>query len=627
MDRSVAALKATFENNCFPILDKIRAKLGAEIDAELSHNKGLIMDRIAKKHSVLGHSDSGSALTSAVPAPASSPERATHPNQLRKGVYERCRYAERGPISRVGSSRQPSSSSGEANAGGGSIIRGAKAVDGARPAGPPNSRLSGDDLKGLAEEMTADAVAQRDRARRSMYDETGVSSALIARKKVLCQAHDVPTLQFLDHAYGFVPPMASEAALQEVYSEHCGIGNFVWDRLFSETMPQAATNVKNLLGLPSSNASSVAFAHNSHELVCRLLSTKLDRFLGPVSAVGGQGSSSDKLVVVTSDSEFFSFTRQLNRLLEGGGKQDCSRVRVVSIAAEPLHSFSDRFVEALAATFRSEGRVDLVYVSHFSFTQKTLLTSPADFVSRVRSVLLADGSPAANCNEEPLIMVDGYHGFGALPTSLVGVDAIYLGGVLKHVGGGANLCFAVVPPCYKNLRPLFTGWLADVSVLGPGSHGVSIGSDVGYTPGLALMGSTPAFHSPILVFNHVMHLWRAHKLTVAYAHQHVMALQQRFLAGLAGLEGRSRGPNLAINMSKLVKASRVPGRCEVEEEAYRSHTLVFLQASPEEASAAVKTLRDQGIGIDCRGSLVRIGFGLNHNPEDVDRIISAIRPM
>jgi len=591
MNRSVAALKATFETNCFPVLDKIRAKLGAEIDAELSHNKGLIMDKIAKRHSLSSSSSSSAQPQSSAPPFQSS--------QTRKGVYERCRYAERGLVSSRGGpwAQSPAGlvATGKSNG--------------------ANSN-SGGDLTGMLD-VSAEELALRDRARRSLYDDSTVAPALLARKRALCQAQNVPPLQFLDHAYGFVPPAASEAALQDVFSEHCGLGNFSWDLMFGETMPEASANVKNLLGLSSSNAATVAFAHNSHELVTRFISTKLERLLCNKSL-----ACEEKLVIVTSDSEFFSFTRQINRLIEGDSNNN--KTRVVTVIAEPLHSFEERFVDAVAATVRSEGHVDIVYSSQISFTQKTLVTDVPAFVAQVRNNL-----PIGDVSNPSLVIIDGYHGFGALPTSLVGVDAIYLGGILKHVGGSANLCFAVVPPCYSGLRPMITGWLADVSVLGPGSPGVNIGSEVGYTPGLSLMGSTPAFHAPMLVFNHVMRLWRAHSLTVSYAHRHVISLQKRFLAGLTALED-SNNPNKSINMKKLVKSTRLPlgpSGLEVEAETHRSHTLGFLQQSPEEASAAVKTLRDQGIGIDCRGSLIRIGFGLNHNPEDVDRLLSAVRPM
>ena len=51
-------------------------------------------------------------------------------------------------------------------------------------------------------------------------------------------------------------------------------------------------------------------------------------------------------------------------------------------------------------------------------------------------------------------------------------------GFLKHVGAGANCAFMLAPQGTK-LEPLMTGWLADPSVLQPGSTGVKFGSQVG----------------------------------------------------------------------------------------------------------------------------------------------------
>lgn len=54
----------------------------------------------------------------------------------------------------------------------------------------------------------------------------------------------------------------------------------------------------------------------------------------------------------------------------------------------------------------------------------------------------------------------------------------------------------------------------------------------------------------------------------------------------------------------------------------RSHTLVFDQPCPADAKAVVEALRkSHGIEIDSRKTYVRIGFGFNHNPEDVDRLL------
>ena len=81
-----------------------------------------------------------------------------------------------------------------------------------------------------------------------------------------------------------------------------------------------------------------------------------------------------------------------------------------------------------------------------------------------------------------MFVVDGYHGFGAIPTDLKSSfgDVFYVGGMLKHVGSGANCCFLIVPESkIDKLKPVFTGWIADPSVLAPESKGIQMGSEVG----------------------------------------------------------------------------------------------------------------------------------------------------
>lgn len=93
--------------------------------------------------------------------------------------------------------------------------------------------------------------------------------------------------------------------------------------------PQAASSIKSLLGLPhDSPACSVQFGHNSHELVTRLLSALVDQHscggsactsssAGVVTGAGaGEGGTAVRLLrVLASSCEFYSVTRQLNRLV------------------------------------------------------------------------------------------------------------------------------------------------------------------------------------------------------------------------------------------------------------------------------------------------------------------------
>ena len=133
------------------------------------------------------------------------------------------------------------------------------------------------------------------------------------------------------------------------------------------------------------------------------------------------------------------------------------------------------------------------------------------------------------------------------------------------------------------------------------------------------MGGTPAFAPSLLVFNEVMRRWEERGITVERVHGHVMRLHERFLDGLKGrAESASDDDSNAggIRLSSL--HSLLPASC-------RSHTLVFDQPSAEAAKTVVDVLRkSHGIEIDSRKTFVRVGFGYNHHPEDVDRLLRAV---
>jgi selenocysteine lyase/cysteine desulfurase len=184
------------------------------------------------------------------------------------------------------------------------------------------------------------------------------------------------------------------------------------------------------------------------------------------SASSSAARSAAPLRILTTDTEFYSMTRQLNRWAEAGV------VKVETVAAEPADTFADRFAAAAEEAAAAGRQYSCMYFSQLTYlTQQCLVPSIPALVRRLRSVVGPD----------PLVVVDGYHGFMAVPTDLAEVshDCCYVAGMLKHAGCGANAAFITMPAqLAAQLRPVTTGWLADPSVLAPGSTGVQIGSEV-----------------------------------------------------------------------------------------------------------------------------------------------------
>jgi len=381
---------------------------------------------------------------------------------------------------------------------------------------------------------------------------------------------------FLDHAWGRTPPLALHNALStqfELYSK----GNSTWNTLFAEILPQASSHIKSILKCKSDSV--IEFGHNSHELVTRLLSMKFPAIMD------GQ-----TLRILTTDTEFYSFTRQMNKLLE----LKFFKVDVVPIA--PIETFESRLVSQVATN-----SYDVIYVSQCVFlTQQTIISNVGSFTKAIN----------ANCNGlQHMVIIDGYHGFGAIPTDLgdLETNVFYVSGVLKHVGGGANCAFVVCSPTVS-LTPLFTGWLADPSVLSLESNGIHIGSPVGYMDGVSLMGATPSFIPSLLIFNEVMRNWNSRNIQVDDVHSHVMSLHELFLNGL---EDKTE----YLSKSNIVNLLH---------EDLRSHTLAFKVESPHAANFIVNSMLSRNIEIDSRQNFVRIGFGLNHGPDDVAKLLDSI---
>ena len=63
----------------------------------------------------------------------------------------------------------------------------------------------------------------------------------------------------------------------------------------------------------------------------------------------------------------------------------------------------------------------------------------------------------------------------------------------------------------------------------------------------------------------------------------------------------------------------------MQDEAHRSHTLVFRLPSAAAAAEAVQALAARGVQVDCRKGHLRIGFGPNHSVADVGALLSAMR--
>lgn len=370
------------------------------------------------------------------------------------------------------------------------------------------------------------------------------------------QAHP-QTQHYACHSHHYWPDVTRDAMLQ-YWDDTARLVDDKWDMMFGQKVPKVQRLIADILQVRQ--AEQLVFAPNTHELLFRLLSC-FDWSAG--------------LRVLTTDGEFHSFTRQINRLAED------NRVQVVKVPTEPFATFQQRFVAAAA-----ELQPDLVFFSQVFFNSGFVVTELDNLVSQLEQCCTST------------IAVDGYHGFMALPTDLSALEGriFYLAGSYKYAQGGEGCCFMLVPAQNK-FRPLYTGWFAEFGALaGVKSQQVGYATD-GYQFAGATMDLTALYR-----LQAVLELFAADGVTVAAIHQHVQQLQQVFLAKLDQLQ------HVWLNRQQLL----------VNDLACHGHFLTFRGPDAKAVAEMSALLKRHQIETDYRGDRLRFGFAMYHDEADIN---------
>jgi kynureninase len=200
--------------------------------------------------------------------------------------------------------------------------------------------------------------------------------------------------------------------------------------------------------------------------------------------------------------------------------------------------------------------------------------------------------------------VDGYHAFLARPVQLsrIAGRAFWLAGGYKYAMAGEGACFLHCPPG-RLPRPRATGWFAGFAALSGGAPGaVPYAAD-----GQRFMGAT-FDPSGLHRLNAAMRWLAGLGLDAAAIHAHALALQRRFVEGLD-----AAGAPLGLDPARLVVPVEEPRRGN------------FLAFDLDGAEGALARLAAAGVVADRRGRRLRLGFGLYHTGEEVDRLLDRLR--
>lgn len=357
-------------------------------------------------------------------------------------------------------------------------------------------------------------------------------------------------LHFAAHSHHPWPDVTHEAHLR-AWEDAATHMDDKWALVFGNLIPRLSARIAALLGL--GDPSTIVFAPNTHELVTRVASCLDPPFR-----------------VLTTDAEFHSFARQLARWEEAG------LASADRLPAEPFDTFTERYAEAARA-----GAHDLVYLSQVFFDSGFVVPELDRLVSAIS-------------NQRAFVVIDGYHGFMALPTHLGAIQdrVFYLAGGYKYAMAGEGACFMHAPPGYGP-RPVDTGWYAGFGDLERGQ-----GEVVGYpSDGGRFHGAT---FDPSGLYRLDASLgWLASEgMGPAEIHAHARGLQDRLLGAIEH-PGALQPP---------------PGR-------ERGNFLTF---ETEEAARIYGDLHEKRVITDYRGKRLRIGFGVYQEEEDVDRLAALL---
>lgn len=367
------------------------------------------------------------------------------------------------------------------------------------------------------------------------------------------------------HSHHFWPDVSREAHLQ--YWDDCAfLSDRKWEKIFGEVIPESQEIISGILNL--SKKERIVFAPNTHELASRVLSTFLGR---------------EKLRVLTTTGEFHSWSRQLKRLEELPG------VEVIRIDSDLILNDRKRFLEDLKSSLKND--IDLFYISQVFFDSGNALT--------MEELAELEQTKSKEC----LMMVDGYHGFCAVPTDLSGLEGkiFYLSGGYKYAQAGEGACFMVTPDL--DLRPAHTGWFAQMGSLS------QKGSElVGYPEGAgAFWGSTQDL-SALYRLNGVWKLFKAQGWGVPEIHQKIQSLQALFVESLP--EGVLKSWKLKPLFDKSLKN--------------QGHFLTYQLPHADKAKEFHDYLQSKRILVDYRGDRLRFGFGMYLDEEDILKTIQNI---
>jgi len=314
-----------------------------------------------------------------------------------------------------------------------------------------------------------------------------------------------------------------------------------WPHAFARAEAVAA-GFKRLLG---DRDGHVALAGSTHDLVVRFLSALPLR---------------DRPRLVTTDGEFHTLRRQLDRLAEEG-------LELVKVSADPPDGLAERLVAAV------DDRTAAALVSAVFYRTGRIATG----LDRVLAACRARGAE---------LLIDAYHALGVVPFDLGALgleEAFVTGGGYKYLQLGEGNCFLRFP-AGRRLRPVVTGWFSEFALLDRDREGGRVAYGAGAA---ALAGATydPTSH------------YRAAEV-LAFFEEHELA--PPFLR-------RVSQHQIGLLTSAFDALDLDPAIIDRDRDAPLESVAGFLVLRAARAKEICAGLKERGVSSDSRGDALRLG--------------------
>ena len=359
-------------------------------------------------------------------------------------------------------------------------------------------------------------------------------------------------LHLAAHSHHFWPDITRDAVIKS-WDDSAKYSDKKWEYIFTNIVPKAQSHIANILNL--SHPEQIAFAPNTHELLSRLLSCF---------------SNNDSFEILTTTSEFHSFSRQLKRLLE-----------LPNISAIIIDNESPTFEEDFLSHVKN---ADFIFISHVFYNSGKVLSF--SFLNKI----------IEHKKDKSILCLDGYHGFCAIETDLSKYenDIFYLAGGYKYAQAGEGACFMVCPKD-TDLRPLNTGWFASFSSLDIPQEKIDYANN-----GMRFWGATQDL-TPLYRFNYVWDQFFNDEVSIKKIDHYIKKLQIYFIENFEKTQ-------LLINTNLDIQG----------------HFLTLELSSHKLCEKLHGELEKNNILTDFRANRLRFGFGLYLETEDLKQKMKTI---